>query len=666
MEKYISFTIGTERKEWSKLSKRLETKIRHNLTFIDSFQFMATSLSKLADNLKQSGVEYFKHTADEFCENLHLVTRKGVFPYSYLSSLNRFHENICKLKPKHFTSDLTGEKITSDDYKFFLKICKKFNIKTLRDYLELYLKVDVLILCDVFENFRKVCQNYYGLDPAHYLTAPSLSFDACLKMTGIELELFSDIDMHLFIEKGLRGGISVASNRKAVANNKYLQNHNKDKESKYIAYFDCTNLYGFPMTHSLPYKGFKWIDPKDYKLPSYKKLCSNTLTKGHILEVDLHYPKKLHDLHNELPYCPEHIKITSDMLSDYSSKIAVKQNLKTGNYTKLATTLCDKSKYVIHERNLRQAVDAGLKLVKIHRVLQFDQKPWLEKYISFNTSKRKEAKNEFEKDFFKLMNNSYFGKTMEDKRKRVNVKLVTNSKLFKKYVSKPTYIGSKIFDENLVAIHNMHDKIVLDKPIYLGFTILDISKTVMYDFFYKFIKNKYPGTKSVLHYMDTDSFICSIKTKDIYRDLYSNKDLFDLSEIENEKIIQYKDTSNKKVIGKMKMEYINNPISEFVALRSKMYSVLFDNKQESKKAKGIVSYVTKNHIKHDMYKRTLQNRDMMYSKMNVIRSEKHQVYTMTLNKVSLSAYDDKRYILRDGIKSYAYGHYKIEEIHKWA
>ena len=661
MEKYVSFSLGTERKEWDKRSRNFETKIRHNLTFIDSFQFMSSSLSKLANNLKQNGIEKFKYTSEAFKDNLDYVTRKGIFPYSYLSNFEKMDKNPKLLKSKHFTNDLTGEEISEEDYKFFLDICDKFNIKTLREYLELYLRVDVLILCDVFENFREVCLNYYELDPAHYYTAPGLSWDACLKMTEIELELFTDIDMHLFIEKGLRGGISIAVNRMSKANNIHLTNYDKNEEKKYISYFDANNLYGWGMSQNMPYNGFKWITPKNYILPSYKKLCANTLEKGHILEVDLEYPSELHDPHNELPYCPEQVKITNDMISDYSRKIAEKQNLKIGNYTKLVPTLCNKEKYVIHERNLRQAVDAGLKITKVHRILKFNQKPWIKKYIDFNTQKRKEAKNEFEKDFFKLLNNSFFGKTMEDKRKRVNIKLITTHKMLKKYVSKPTYIGSKIFDENLIAIHNMQDKIILDKPIYLGFSILDISKTLMYDFFYKFIKEKYPGNKSLLNYSDTDSFICTIKTNNIYKDLYKNKELFDLSEIEDEKLMKYKYNDNKKVIGKMKMEYINNPISEFVGLRSKMYSVLFDNNEESKRAKGIVNCVTKYNIKHDMYRETLQNRNMMYSKMNVIRSEKHQLYTMTMNKVSLSCYDDKRYILNDGINSYAYGHYKISK-----
>ena len=237
------------------------------------------------------------------------------------------------------------------------------------------------------------------------------------------------------------------------------------------------------------------------------------------------------------------------MLSDYSKSIAEEYNIKSSDCSKLLQTLGSKKNYVIHERNLRQAIDAGLILKKIHRVLQFSQKPWIKPYIDFNTNKRKEAKNDFEKEFFKLMNNSVFGKTMENVRNRQNIKLVTDIKMFNKYVSKPTFIGGKIFNKNLVALHNIQEKIKLNKPIYVGFSILDISKTLMYDFHYGYIKKTY-GINSRLLLTDTDSLIYEIKTKDIYKDMYKNKEHFDLSDITNQKF------NNAKIIKKL-LENLN-------------------------------------------------------------------------------------------------------------
>ena len=170
----------------------------------------------------------------------------------------------------------------------------------------------------------------------------------------------------------------------------------------------------------------------------------------------------------------------------------------------------------------------GLRLKIVHRVLQFNEKPWLKKYIDFNTDKRKEAKNSFEEDFFKLMNNSVFGKTMENLRKRCNAKLVTDRDTFLQLVSKPTYVSSKIFSEILVAVNMIRERLKLDKPSYVGMCILDLSKSLMYDFHYNYIKRKY-GDGAKLLFTDTDSLCYVIETDDVYEDLYKDRHLFDNS-----------------------------------------------------------------------------------------------------------------------------------------
>ena len=224
-----------------------------------------------------------------------------------------------------------------------------------------------------------------------------------------------------------------------------------------------------------------------------------------------------------------------------------------------------------------------------------------------------------------------------------------------KLVNKPTFIGAKIFNEDLVAVHYVKEKMILNKPMYVGFSILDISKTLMYDLHYGFIKRKYSNNAKLL-YTDTDSLVYEIETKNIKKDLFKNKEWFDLSDINDP---EYDDDSNKKVIGKMKPEYPNESIEEFIGLRSKMYSTLFSSGLECKKAKGIVKSVVQN-LKHNKYKKILESGKQMHSNMTVIRSHKHKLYTENINKISLSAYDDKRYLLNDGISSHAYGHYKIK------
>ena len=683
MEKYMAFMLG------------------NHLTFIDSFQFMGSSLEKLVSNITKCGkcetckpddcmklnINYknktlqhktsipcgecqncknidkdcispnydkLKYTSQIFKDKkLDLMARKGVYPYDYMDSFEKFNSPLPT--KEDFYSILNNKDISKEDYQHVKNVWNKFNLKNMGEYHDLYLKSDILLLVDVFENFRKTCLEYYKLDPCHYFTSPGLSWDAMLKMTDIKLELITDIDMFQFIEKGMRGGISYIANRYGKANNKYMKDYKKDEPSKYIMYLDANNLYGWAMSQYLPTGGFRWMTQKQIDKTNLA-LYKEDSKKGLIIEVDLEYPKELHDLHNDYPLAAEKIKVEKEMLSKYCKKISDEYNISTGLVYKLIPTLSNKEKYVLHYRNLQLYLDLGLKVSKVHRVLEFDQSPWLKQYIDYNTEKRKNAKNDFEKDFFKLMNNSVFGKTMENIRKRVDVRLVTDEKKLLKLTSKPTYVSSKIFNENLVAVHKIKETLTLNRPAYVGMCILDLNKTLMYDFHYKYIKKNYEN-KAKLLFTDTDSLTYEIEAKDVYKDFFKDKDKFDNSDYPEYSPYYYK--LNKKVIGKFKDEAAGIPINEFVGLRSKMYSYIKDNNKGGKTAKGIKKNVIKNNIMHDDYKETLLNNKQIYHKMKTIRSENHQLGSYELNKVSLSCFDDKRYIHEDGINSYAYGHKNI-------
>ena len=311
---------------------------------------------------------------------------------------------------------------------------------------------------------------------------------------------------------------------------------------------------------------------------------------------------------------------------------------------------------MLHYRNLQLYLDLGLTIKKVHRVLELDQSPWLKQYIDFDIEKRKHAKNSFEKDFFKLMNNSVFGKTMENLR-RVDVRLVTDEKKLDKLTSKPTYVSSKIFNENLMTVHKIKETLTLNRPAYVGMCILDLSKTLMYDFHYNYIKGKYRDRAKLL-FTDTDSLTYEIEAEDVYKDFWNDKHMFDNSDYPENS--PYYCNVNKKVIGKFKDEACGVPIVEFVGLKSKMYSYIKSDEKGGKTAKGIRKNVIKNNIKHEDYKNVLLNNEQLHHKMKTIRSQKHQFGSYEINKVSLSCFDDKRYIHDDGISSYAYGHYKIE------
>ena len=633
-EKYMAFYIGK------------------HLSFIDSFAFMSSSLDKLAGNLSEDNFIYTKKYFTDL-DQFNLMKRKGVYPYDYMDSFSKFNDREL-LHREEFYSQLTDEGISEDDYSHAQNIWNTFNLQNMGEYHDLYLKTDILLLTDVFENFRKTCLTYYKLDPLHYITSPGLAWDAMLKMTGVNLELITDVDMQLFIEKGLRGGISYIAHRHAEANNKYIRNYDPDKLSSYIMYLDANNLYGWAMSQPLPYGNFRWVSA-NVLIPKRKGI-------GHIYEVDLEYPEELHDLHNDYPCAPEKIKVTDGMLSDYCREIKDKFNISSGNVHKLIPTLGDKKNYVIHEELLKLYLSLGLKLKKVHRILEFSEKPWLKPYIDFNTDKRMNAKNAFEKDFFKLMNNSVFGKTMENIRKRSNIYLETDPDHLLRQTAKPTFVSCKIFHENLVAVHMKKNFLKLDKPSYVGMCILDLSKVLMYDFHYNFIKKKY-GDRAKLLFTNTDSLCYHIRTDDVYEDLYKYRDMFDNSDYS--KSSKFFFDENKKVIGKMKDEAAGNPITSFIGHKSKMYSYEVElpggEIKNNKACKGISKNVVKRDIDHKDYLSVLQNKTIQNHKMKTIRSDHHVVSSYEINKISLSCYDDKRYILDDGITSYAYGHYLVKK-----
>ena len=635
-EQYISFSKQIIVDKFVNKENK-EVFVKRELRFIDSFKFMPSSLDALSKNL-----------CEDQCKNLNefysgkkrdLLLRKGVYPYEYMDSIDRFSET--KLPPKSlFYSKLNDFNISNEDYEHAQTVWKEFKCKTLRSYHNLYNKSDVLLLADVFENFRDVCMNTYKLDPAWYYTSPGLAWDAALKLTDVKLELLSNYDMFLMFQHGIRGGVSTISTRYAKANNKYMgKSFDRKKTSSYIAYLDANNLYGSGMSNPLPTSGFKWMNKRE--LLNWENI-TNRDGVGCILEVDLEYPKELHDLHNDYPLAPESLK------------------LEGSTVFKLIPNLMDKTKYVIHYENLKLYESLGLMITKIHRGIKFQECAWLKKYIDLNTELRTKATNDFEKDFFKLMNNSVFGKTIQNVEKYEDIRLVCDKEEAIKLAAKPNFKKCTIFDENLVAIHMVKTKVYLNKPIYLGMSILDSSKIIMYDFHYNYIKEKY-GYNAKLLFTDTDSLAYEIKTDDFYKDIADDVEArFDTSEYPKDHPSCIKVGINKKVLGKFKDEVCGKQIEEFVGLRAKLYSYkMFENKKETKKCKGVKKVVVEKTISHDDYKDCLFTKTKQLRSMNVFRSHLHDIYTETVNKIALSADDDKRIILDDGIHTLAYGHYKI-------
>jgi len=330
--------------------------------------------------------------------------------------------------------------------------------------------------------------------------------------------------MHDMLQSGIRGGVSVISHRYAKANNTHISEYDPKMSISSLLYMDANNLYGYCMSQDLPYNEFEWH--KDCSWSSLEKTFDDSNGYGYILEVDLEYPEILHDYHNDFPLAPENIIIPEAFLSDYH-KSDDEVYMPT---QKLGGTFLKKEKYVCHYKTLMYYVSKGLIVKNVHRVLKFKERNWMGEYILKNNQLRTHASTEFEKDFYKLMNNVVFGKTIENVWKYVNVKLVDNEEKARKLTCKPwaTYGTHKIFSDNLVAVH-MPNKIVrLNKPIYLGFAILELAKLHMFQMHYDVMRNQF-GERAKLLFTDTDSLCYQIRTENICSELQTISDHLDTS-----------------------------------------------------------------------------------------------------------------------------------------
>ena len=391
--------------------------------------------------------------------------------------------------------------------------------------------------------------------------------------------------MLLMFENGIRDGITQSVHRWAAANNPYVgSEYDRSKPIEYLQYLDANNLYGWAMSQPLPTGGFRWVEVRKDLNPR-DVISKLMVVKGHgyLLEVDVSYPRELHDYHNDLPFMCE--------------------TMKVGGVEKLVPNLYYKMKHVIHINALAQAIEHGLILEHIHGVIEFKQSAWMKEYIDFNTRLRTMAANDFEKDFYKLMNNSVFGKTMDNIRRHINIKLVNNREDYLKSVMKPNFRSGTLLGPELMSCEMGKVKVVINKPVYFGQAILDLSKAIMYEFHYDYMKKKYSDDKLKLCYMDTDSLIYSIKTEDFYRDIAEDVEArFDTSDYVPDRPLPI--GKNKKVIRLMKDELDGEIMKEFISLRPKMYSYKVKN-SEPKKCKGIKKCVVKQTISFEDYKRYL-------------------------------------------------------------
>ncbi len=632
-------------------SEKFKSIMFDHFVFIDSYQFLSSSLDDLSKLLYKEGEgrEKFIYTQKYFNKKKfdEYIFQKGYMPYEYITNGSKLKEK--NLPPREcFYNSLTCRHITEEQYDHANKMFKVFNCKTLGDYLKIYLKIDVLLLADVFEEFRKTCLEQYKLDPSHYISLSSFSYDAMLKFCNCEIECMSDISQYSFIQDMIRGGVTNVSSRWCV----------KEKESDRIIFLDANALYAHCLCMYLPIGGYMWLNEESCNTFDVMAI-SDTADIGYILEVDLLYPEMLHTLHNDFPLAPLKQNIYYNQLSDYSKNILKQLDSNFSKSEKLICTLNNKKKYVLHYVTLKLYLKLGLKLTKIHRILSFKQKPWMKPYIENNNRKRAECTSTFQSNLFKLLNNSCFGKSIENVKKRVNIQILSDPEKVEKLIKKPRFHSLNIYNDKLVGVRMLNDRILLNKAFIIGATVLDLAKAHMYDFHYNtMLKIFFPGDIKLI-YTDTDSLAYKITDKQMCNKLKQNEDLFDFSNLS--KTNPLFNNKNKRILGKFKLEHGDKEIEEFIALRSKMYSILFEDKTELKHLKGVKKYTT-DPLTHENFRNSLIESKSYARSFYSIRTFKQNVYTCLTTKTAITPFDDKRYLLLDGVNSLAYGNKKIREM----
>ena len=631
---------------------------------LDTYEFLPSPPASLVKNLKEQGLDKFLHlkTITKDCAQcMEMLCSKQYYPYEYAQTLNDYY--LLGLPAREeFVDKLAGKgPISEAEYASVKDVFAATGCTTFGDYTKLYVQTDVLLLADVMEAHRHRTWKKFGLDPIHFLTASHLGWNAFLKSKepSIPLENLTDKKMYDFFQKAVRGGIAVVSKRYAKANHLLMKTgYDPTKPHNFILALDCVGLYSWTMCQPLPHSNFEWVDGLSQN--EMKEMLINTPADGavgYFACVDLQYPAHIHDETRCYPLAPEKISIEESMLSEYSKDMKKKLKLPKQNkrLMKLAPNQRDKVRYTVHFACLQFYLEKGMVLGKIHQMVRFKQYPWMKAYIEGNLQRRKEAQNTFDKDFWKLMNNSLYGKSIENVYKRQNLTLCTRTEQLDKLVRNPTFEAVHVFNDNLVAALHRKQMVTLDKAPYAGATILELSKKHMFGFFYELKNTLFKRGEMQLLLTDTDSLIMEIATKDVYKDLAKITHLLDTSNYPPAHPLY--SIRHKMEAGMFKDEHPpDNFITEFVGLKAKCYSLLFANEETKLRCKGL-NKSGMNAVRHAAYLECLREGAAKDTDVRAIRSFGHRLFSVACTKRCLTAFDDKRHILPGGIETLPHFHH---------
>ena len=531
-----------------------------------------------------------------------------------------------------FKNDLTGEECSLEDYGHAQRAWSEFECQTFSDFMLAYLKLDVYLLTDVFETFRHQALGEDELDPVHFVSLPHMTFVSAFKMTRESIHLLQDLEMYNMFERGIRRGLT-------FMNKHFARHKTTSKYTRRLAYIDQNNLYGSALSKPLPHSNFKWVDEETLEHLSNAENILKLDSEGDVgyyFEIDLIYPDNIKNNTKDFPLAPESGYVSEDMFSPFMKQLRETLDFKFRPTRKLLMTQTDRYNYRVHYSILKFYLEMGMKIRKVHRIIQFNQKPFLKPYIDYNSRKRAQAQNAFQKDYFKLKNNALFGKTMEDVRKRTKYDIILGEEKLEKIHSSPFYHSTDIITEDLFGVKCIKPMVTLDKPIFIGQAVLDYSKLEMYRLYYQTLR-QCPVIRHVdLIGGDTDSFLLALKLdigirlNDVF--LYL-RDQFDSSNYPSTHPLY--SIENKAKLGCFKDECAGERIKQMVLLRPKMYSILLKDKHIINRAKGISKHIV-HKMTHEKYLDVLLDHDCSEETMTIIHSKNHHVTTKTFKKRGLS------------------------------
>lgn len=633
--------------------KLLTFKVAHEnmypIQIIDSLQFLLKSLESLVEIRKKTiadfkvgfpfFTEFFKEKLEYSDKQISTILKKNEFPYEWLSTFERLDAPIeeLPLKDRSVLADLPS-------------------VKTVKDYLSVYLACDVLQLADIVDAERKGLLESHGIDMLRCYGAAGYSWKAMLYFNklhnGYTFDCILDTNMLCFIYKSIRGGSSFISHRyyKADANHAIL-------------YLDANNLYGWSMSQPLPYADFEWVEQEGIdhlnRSPQSEVIdlihACHEKGKGMILEVDLDYSdERVQWLTADYPLAPEKATVPAEDLSPFSKEMNKKLGVKhNSSQTYLLQTVKNKYHYNVYSKNLALYLSLGVKLLKIHRILLFSEAPVLKDYIALNTKIRDHATKigDFAgRERAKLMNNSIYGKTYENPMKYSTLVMTSSANEAVRTQSKPGFVKNVFVSGDFTIADVKHAEVKYDKPLYLGAIITELAKYHMFDMYFNHVIPFWGRKRTQLLFTDTDSLMIGIETKDLWRDIHRFNEL-------HNNLIEEPGNPHNGEIGYFKSETGTKPIDEFVGLRAKMYSyVMKDEKEGHCKAKGVGKDAMRL-IKHENYLKCLNEQTRDEVEMTGIRSVKHMLYTTKIHKIGLSCNDPKRFICEDNIHTLPYGHW---------